>query len=231
MIMKTLGLIGGTSWHSTVEYYRAINEKVSEQIGSAANPELILYSINIDIMRSRDWDRINAKYLEVSQRLEDAGAEAILICANTPHKAYDYVQPKIGIEILHIADAIGREAQRLGLKKLALFGNKPTITGRFIPDILWAKYNIETLLPDEEAIEKSNFFVSKELTQGVFSEEAIEFYQEQIFKLKQSGADGAILGCTELPILLKNLPTDLPTLSTTDLHVDMAVDFILGQTS
>lgn len=226
--MKTLGLIGGTSWHSTVEYYRAINEKVSEQIGSAANPELILYSINIDIMRSRDWDRINAKYLEVSQRLEEAGAEAILICANTPHVTYDYVQPKIGIEILHIADAIGREAQRLGLKNLALFGNKPTITGRFIPDVLMAKYNIETLLPDVEAIEKSNFFVSKELTQGVFSEEAVEFYQKQIRMLKQAGADGAILGCTELPILLKDVPTVLPTLSTTDLHVDMAVDFILG---
>src|SRR5690606_29247811 len=165
---------------------------------------------------------------EVSQRLEEAGAEAILICANTPHVTYDYVQPKIGIEILHIADAIGREAQRLGLKNLALFGNKPTITGRFIPDVLMAKYNIETLLPDVEAIEKSNFFVSKELTQGVFSEEAVEFYQKQIRMLKQAGADGAILGCTELPILLKDVPTVLPTLSTTDLHVDMAVDFILG---
>lgn len=226
--MKTLGLIGGTSWHSTVEYYRAINEKVSAKIGSAANPELILYSINIEVMRSRDWDRINEKYLEVSQILEEAGAEAILICANTPHMAYDYVQPKIGIKILHIADAIGREAQRLGLKNLALFGNKPTITGRFIPDVLKEKYNINTLLPDAEAIEKSNDYVSKELTQGVFSNEAVDFYQDQIRILKLGGADGAILGCTELPILLKNLPTDLPTLSTTDLHIDMAVEFILG---
>ncbi len=227
--MKTLGLIGGTSWHSTVEYYREINEKVSEKIGSAANPELILHSINIEIMRSRDWDRINAKYLEVSQKLEEAGAEAILICANTPHMTFDYVQPKIGIEILHIADAIGREAQNLGLKNLALFGNKPTITGRFISDVLAERYNINTLLPDAEAIEKSNYFVSKELTQGVFSNEAVEFYQEQIRILKEAGADGAILGCTELPILLKDLPTELPTLSTTDLHVDMAVEFILDR--
>lgn len=226
--MKTLGLIGGTSWHSTVEYYRAINEKVSEKIGSAANPELILYSINIEIMRSRDWDHINAKYLEVSQRLEDAGAEAILICANTPHITYDYVQPKIGIEILHIADAIGREAQRLGLKYLALFGNKPTITGRFIPDILAERYNINTLLPNTEAIERSNYFISEELTKGLFSDDAVEFYQDQIRILKKAGADGAILGCTELPILLKDMPTDLPTLSTTDLHIDMAVEFILG---
>jgi len=226
--MKTLGLIGGTSWHSTVEYYRAINEKVSEKIGSGANPELILYSINIEVMRSRDWDRINVKYLEVSQRLEEAGAEAILICANTPHMAYEYVQPKIGIEILHIGDAIGREAQRLGLKNLALFGNKPTITGRFIPDILKEKYHIETILPGAVAIEKSNDFVSNELTQGIFSAEAVSFYQEQIYILKLAGADGAILGCTELPILLKDVPTCLPSLSTTDLHVDMAVEFILG---
>lgn len=226
--MKILGLIGGTSWHSTVEYYRGINEKVIEKVGTASNPELILYSIDIDIMRSRDWDRINAKYLDVSQRLEEAGAEAILICANTPHMTYDYVQPKIGIEVLHIADAIGRKAQHLGLKNLALFGNKPTITGSFIPDVLKEKYNIHTLLPDAEAIEKSNDFVSTELTQGVFSNEAVAFYQEQIRTLKLAGADGAILGCTELPILLKDLPTDLPTLSTTDLHIDMAVEFILG---
>lgn len=179
-------------------------------------------------MRSRDWDLINAKYLAVSQRLEDAGAEAILICANTPHMAYEYVQPKIGIEIIHIADAIGRKAQILGLKNLALFGNKPTITGGFIPDILAEKYNINTILPGTEAIETSNNYVSKELTQGVFSEEAVNFYQDQIQILKQAGADGAILGCTELPILLKGLHTDLPTLSTTDLHVDMAVEFILG---
>lgn len=224
--MKTLGLIGGTSWHSTLEYYRDINEKASEIMGSQSNPELILYSINIDVMRAQNKDAINAKYLEVSKKLQDAGAEAIVICANTPHMAYEYVQPKIGIEILHIADATGREAERLGLKKLGLLGNRPTITGGFIADRLKTKYNVDTISPRDEAIEKSHYFVSEELTRGVFSDAARAFYQEQIEQLRDEGADGVILGCTELPILLKDETTVIPALATTDLHVKMAVDFI-----
>ncbi|NEN23284.1 amino acid racemase [Cryomorpha ignava] len=224
--MKKLGLIGGTSWHSTVEYYRAINEGVSKIIGSQANPELILYSINIEIMRAQDKDAINAKYLEVAKKLEAAGAEAIVICANTPHMAYEYVQPQIGIEILHIADATGREAKRLGLKKLGLLGNKPTITGSFISARLNSKFNIETIKPHSEATDQSHYFVSEELTRGVFSDEARSFYKVQIQKLKEAGADGVIMGCTELPILMKEVDTVIPALATTDLHVQMAIDFI-----
>ena len=226
--MKTLGLIGGTSWHSTVEYYRDINVGVSKIIGSQANPELILYSINIEIMRAQDKDVINAKYLEVAKKLEVAGAEAIVICANTPHMAYEYVQPRIGIDILHIADATGREAQRLGLKKLGLLGNKPTITGSFISDRLKSQFNIETIIPEGDAIDQSHYFVSKELTQGVFSDKARQFYKEQIQKLKDAGADGVILGCTELPFLMKDVDFVIPALATTDLHVQMAIDFITG---
>ncbi len=225
--MRTLGLIGGTSWFSTVEYYQNINEGVSKIIGSQGNPELILYSINIEIMRAQNKDAINAKYLNVAQKLEAAGAEAVMICANTPHMAYNYVQPRIGIEILHIADATGSEAKRLGLKKLGLLGNKPTITGGFISERLKSQFDIDTIIPDSEAIDQSHYYVSKELTQGIFSDEAKTFYKEQIQKLKAAGADGAILGCTELPILLKNEETLIPALATTNLHVQMAIDFIL----
>lgn len=226
--MKTLGLIGGTSWHSTVEYYRDINIGVSNIIGSQANPELILYSINIEIMRAQNKTEIDVKYLEVAKKLEAAGAKAIVICANTPHMAYEYVQPKIGIEILHIADATASEAQRLGIKKLGLLGNKPTITGSFISGRLKSQFEIETIIPEKDAIDQSHYFVSQELTQGVFSNQARNFYKEQIQKLKEAGADGVILGCTELPILLKGVETEIPALATTDLHVQMAIDFITG---
>lgn len=227
--MKTLGLIGGTSWHATVEYYKAINEKIGEVIGTQGNPELLIYSINIEIMRAQDKDAINQKYLSVSQKLEQVGAEAIIICANTPHMAYEFVQPKLNIPILHIADAIGEAAQAKRLKKLALFGNRPTMTGDFISGRLQRAFGIEIIELDANTIDKSHYYVSKELTQGIFSPEAKEFYKNQIAQLKEKGVDGVILGCTELPILLKDEKAALPMLETTTLHIQKAVDFILSK--
>lgn len=226
--MKTLGMIGGTSWHSTIEYYKQINKGVGEIIGTQANPQLIIYSINIELMREQDKDKINTKYLDVSRKLQQAGAEAIIICANTPHMAYPYVQPKIEIPILHIAEATGEEATQIGLQKLGLLGNKPTMTGQFIPEILASNYSIETIIPDKPDIEQAHHFVSGELTQGIFSREARAFFLQQMDLLKNKGAEGIILGCTELPILFKDTDYNLPLLSTTQLHVDMAVNFILS---
>lgn len=226
--MNSIGLIGGTSWHSTIVYYRLINELVVEKIGTQGNPELLVYSINIELMREQNVDKINTKYLQVSRSLEQAGAKTIVICANTPHMAYDYVQPKIGIPILHIADATGKEATRLQLKKVGLLGNRPTMTRGFIPDILQRNYGIETIIPEESGLSQSHHYVSKELTQGLFTKEATTFFLEQIQALKNRGAEGIILGCTELPILLDKSSADIPLLATTQLHAQMAVDFILG---
>ena len=226
--MKKLGLIGGTSWHSTIEYYKLINSYASEVMGLQGNPELIIHSINIELMRSQDMEKINSKYLEVARSLQNEGARAIVICANTPHMVYDFVQPKIDIPILHIADATGKEADKLGLKKLGLLGNRPTMTGEFIPKILQKNYAIQTIIPEPGFLDESHHFVSKELTRGIFSEEARKFYRSQIGLLKKNGADGIILGCTELPILLKEENLDIPLLATTDLHAEMAVDFIFS---
>jgi len=225
--MRTIGLIGGTSWHSTIVYYRLINEMVGREIGTQGNPELILYSINIELMREQNKEKINTKYLKVAAKLEQAGAKAIVICANTPHMIYSYVQPKIGIPILHITDATGKEASRLGLQTLGLLGNKPTMKGDFISSVLKRNFNIKTIIPEEEYIEKAHHYVSKELTQGKFTNEAKDFFMKQIALLQQKGADGIILGCTELPILIDVKSLDIPLLSTTELHCNMASDFIL----
>ena len=198
-------------------------------IGEQANPPLIIHSINIELMREQNREKINAKYLETSLKLQEVGAEAIVICANTPHMVYDFVQPKIEIPILHIADATGKEAKRLGLKTLGLLGNKPTMTGNFIPKVLSKNYGITTIIPEEEVIPKAHHYVSKELTQGVFSEEARAFFLEQIKSLQARGADGIILGCTELPLLIKPNDVDIPTLATTNLHAQMGVDFIFNK--
>ncbi len=228
--MKILGMIGGTSWHSTIAYYRLINEGVGAHIGTQANPELILHSIDISLMRSQDWKKIREKYLEVSGKLEREGAEAIVICANTPHVVYDYVQPRIGIPILHIADATGKEASDLGLGKLGLLGNKPTMTGSFITGRLSEAFGIETIIPENPSIPRAHYFVSRELTQGKFTDEAREFFLGQIRKLQDRGAEGIILGCTELPLLIRPEEAGIPVLATTDLHARMAVDFILDRT-
>lgn len=225
--MRTIGLIGGTSWHSTIVYYRLINELAGKQIGHQANPPLIIYSLNIELMREQNWEKINLAYLHIARKLEIAGAQALVICANTPHMVYDFVQPKISIPILHIADPVGEEATRLNLKKLGLLGNKPTMTGGFIQKRLKENFNIETIIPEEEYLDTAHQFVSKELTQGKFTETARAFFIDQMQLLKEKGAEGIILGCTELPLLIDEKDFDIPLIPTTHLHAKRAVDFIL----
>lgn len=226
--MKILGMIGGTSWHSTIEYYRLINEQVGAQIGTYTNPPLMIYSLNIALMREGNKEKINKKYLEVASTLQEAGAEAIIICANTPHMVYPYLAPKIKIPILHIADATGSKANELGLKTLGLLGNKPTMKGDFIQSHLLQNYSIQTIIPKDEYLDKSHYFVSKELTQGIFSQDAKSFFLNQLELFKERGADGVILGCTELPLLINQEDFDFPMLATTHLHTQMAVQFILS---
>ncbi|WP_037315098.1 aspartate/glutamate racemase family protein [Salegentibacter sp. Hel_I_6] len=227
--MNLLGMIGGTSWHSTIEYYRLLNELVGDKIGTQQNPPLLLYSLNVKLMRENDPEKIKNSYLEIATKLEKAGAKAIIICANTPHLVFDFVQPKINIPILHIADAIAKEAQRHGYKKLGLLGTKPTMTGNFLQGRLAEKHQIDTLIPSEEYIDETHLFISEELTQGKFTDKAKDFYLEQMQLLKERGAEAIILGCTELPMLIKETDTKIPLLDTTKLHAQMATEFILKE--
>ena len=179
-------------------------------------------------MREQNVQKINAKYLETAKKLQDSGSEAIVICVNTPHMIYSHVQPEIGIPILHIADAVGIEASKKQLKTLGLLGNKPTMTKGFIQSRIKDRYAIDTIIPDELYLDRCHHYVSKELTQGKFTKEANAFFIRQMQLLKIKGAAGIILGCTELPILLEDTEFDLPLLATTQLHAQMAVDFILS---
>jgi len=225
--MKLLGMIGGTSWHSTVEYYKLINAIAGKEFGGSQNPPLLLYSLNIQLMREQDVEKIQAAYLEISRKLETAGAQAIIICANTPHMIYDYVQPQINIPILHIAEAIGKEAQKQGLKNLGLLGTKPTMTMDFIPAYLNKNFGINTVHPDRKDFGEIHRYISEDLTQGKFTPEAKNYFIHQMKKLEEKEADGIILGCTELPMLLSQEDFQLPLLDTTKLHAQLAVDFIL----
>ena len=225
--MNLLGMIGGTSWHSTIEYYRLLNELVGDKIGTQQNPPLLLYSLNVKLMRENDSEKIKNSYLEIAQKLETGGVKAIIICANTPHMVYDFVQPKIDVPILHIADAVAREAKQKSYKKLGLLGTRPTMQGDFLQGRLRDKHQIETLIPADNFIDETHRFISEELTQGKFTDAAKKFYLEQMQLLKERGAEAIILGCTELPMLIKEKDTEIPLLDTTKLHAEMATEFIL----
>lgn len=225
--MKTLGMIGGTSWHSTIDYYRLINEIAGKKIGKQSNPPLILYSLNIAVMRDGNMDLINKTYLDVSLKLQEAGAQGIIICANTPHMVYPLVAPKLSVPILHIGDATAESAVSMGIKKLGLLGTKATMERDFLKHHLRANYGLDTLTPGMNAREEIHRLISEELTHGIFKEETKAYFIEEMEKLKLQGAEGIILGCTELPLLLKPEDFELPLMNTLELHAEKAVEFIL----
>jgi aspartate racemase len=214
--MKTLGLIGGTSWHSTIDYYRYINQMVTDRLGDPpTNPPLLMYSLCVDMLRRGDWDEINEAFLAIALNLQQAGADAILICANTTHKVYPFVAPKLDIPIIHIADAIGEEAQQLGINNLGLLGTQMVTEENFIRDRLNQEYQIQVNTPDQPNRAKMSQLIFEELTSGIFRDTTKQYMPEEMAKLKTQGADGIILGCTELPILVKSEDFDLPLLDTT----------------
>lgn len=227
--MRTLGLIGGTSWHSTMDYYRYINSMVNELKGDPpVNPPLLMYSLNVDLMRRNNWEEINQAYLDIALTLQRAGAEAILICANTPHKVCPFVAPQLDIPFIHIADAIAAEAQRLGLSNLGLLGTTQVMEEDFIRGRLKEEHELETHIPAADTRVKIHAFIAGELTRGIMKEETKAFFLEEMTKLKNQGAEGIVLGCTELPLLIKSGDFDLPLLDTTYLHAKEAVAFIVS---
>jgi len=227
--MKTLGLIGGTSWHSTMDYYRYINKMINELKGDPpVNPPLLMYSLNVDLMRRNDWEEINQSYLDIALTLQNAGAEAILICANTPHKVCPFVEPQLDIPFLHIADAIAAEAKRLGLSNLGLLGTTQVMEEDFIRGRLKEKHELETQIPAADTRAKIHAFIAEELTRGIMKPKTKAFFLEEMAKLKNQGAEGIVLGCTELPLLIKSSDFDLPLLDTTYLHAQEAVAFIVS---
>ncbi len=232
--MKTLGLIGGTTWHSTLEYYRALNERVCARLGGLGSAQLLLYSVNFAEFQPPEdapgWQRIADRLSEIAQRLERAGAECLVICANTPHCVAEPIQARIGIPLLHIADATAASVARQGLSRVALLGTRPTMEHSFFTSRL-ARQGIETLVPEDGDRATIHASILEELGRGVFRPETRAAYVEIIQGLVARGAQGVILGCTEIPLLVRPGDCTVPTFDTTLLHVQAAVDFALGPAS
>lgn len=233
--MRMLGLIGGTSWHSTVEYYRYINQAVNDYFGNNTNPPLIIYNLNQrelhDLQLQGHWDKIAAIFLNAASKLRAAGAQAVLFAANTPYKVYPEVSRRAGIPILHIADATGLAIQRAHLAKVGLIGTKFTMEDGFIPQWLKERYGIEVMVPTSPSVrDELHRIIQKELGMGVFKPASKRYVLDQIEDLRQHNAQGIVLGCTEFTLIIRQADVQIPAFDTTRLHAQMAVDFILNRT-
>lgn len=229
--MKTLGLIGGTSWLSTVDYYTYINKMVNERLGGISSAKIVMYSMNMEDLfkygNVQDWDGLANFLSEIARKVETAGAEALVLCANTPHIAADAVQKKINIPLIHIADETAKEIVQKKVSKVILLGTKITMEQDFFKNRL-LKYGIETIIPeasDREFIQTSIF---TELGKAIFKDDTRKKYLEIIGKLQNIGGEGVILGCTEIPMLIKQEDCSIPAFDTTLIHAKAAVEFALS---
>ena len=229
--VKTLGLIGGTTWHSTIGYYRFINQGVHARLGGQSSARLLLYSVNFaELQPATDeagWQRIAATLTDVARTLEKAGAACIVICANTPHRVADDIQRAIGIPIVHIADATGEAIAKRRLRNVGLLGTRPTMEQSFIKDRLAAR-GITTVVPAEVDRAFIHASIFEELGHGVFTPETKARYLAIIENLARRGAEGIILGCTEIPLLINDGDCKIPLFDTARLHAAAAVEFALS---
>nr|WP_325191503.1 aspartate/glutamate racemase family protein [uncultured Selenomonas sp.] len=224
-MMKTIGLIGGMSWESTVTYYQVINETIKKQLGGLHSAKCILYSVDFDEIEkyqvSREWDKSADVLSEAAQALERAGADYIVICTNTMHKVAPEIGRRIHIPILHIADMTAAELQKQGVKKVGLLGTKYTMRQDFYKNIL-IEQGIEVVIPNDADVDVVNQIIYDELCLGKISEQSKDIYLDIIMKLAQDGAQGIILGCTEIGLLVRQSDTDIPLFDTTLIHAEQA---------
>jgi aspartate racemase len=230
--MKTIGLIGGTSWVSTIDYYRCINKEVNNRMGGNESAKIILHSVNygeiVTLTQQGDWDGIAAIIIAAAQKLEQSGADCLLLCANTMHRIAARVQAAVAIPLIHIADVTAKAIRQQKALAVLLLGTRYTMHGEFYPERL-NQYGVGLFVPDEEETEFINNSIYAELGKDIFLPATKERYIAIIEKYKQKGAAGVILGCTEIPLLLQQSDCPVPVFDTLVLHATAAVDFALGK--
>ncbi|WP_295673217.1 amino acid racemase [uncultured Mucilaginibacter sp.] len=229
--MKTLGLIGGTTWVSTIDYYRLINQKTNELLGGLNSAKILLYSVNFEEFRPpvdpAEWDVLTKKFTAIAQKLEHDGADGIIFCANTPHLIADVVRRKLNIPLIHIAEAAAEEIASRGIKKVILLGTRITMEQDFFKDKLLEK-QIEVLIPGAEDRQLIHNAIFEEFGKDIFTAATKVQFLRIINGLIEQGGEGVILGCTEFPHLIKPEDCSVPLFDTTVLHANAAVKFALG---
>lgn len=230
--MKTIGLIGGMSWESTAEYYRIINEQINKYMGKHHSSKLVLISLDFevieDLMRRGYWKRLSEILVDVAKKLERIGADIVLICTNTMHKVAEDVEARIHIPLLHIADATAENIKAKGLKRVGLLGTRFTMEEGFYKNRLEKRYGIETIVPEAEDREVVHRIIFNELVIGEVRESSRRKFKAIIGRLAGRGAEGIILGCTEIPLLLRQEDSHIPIFDTTLIHASAAVKLALS---
>ena len=225
MNLKTIGLIGGMSWESTVTYYKIINEVIKEKLGGLHSAKCVLYSVDFqeieECQANGNWEKSGEILGEAAYNLEKAGADFIVICTNTMHKVVNQIKEKISIPILHIAEMTAEKILEKGLKNIALLGTKYTMEQDFYKSKLIEK-GINVIIPDKNDIEIINKVIYDELCLGTINSDSKKKFLEIVDKLRSKGAEGIILGCTEIGLLIKNADTDVPLFDTAIIHAEQA---------
>ena len=225
--MQTIGLLGGMSWESTVTYYQVVNQAVKERLGGLHSAKCVLYSVDFDEIErcqsSGDWRRSGEILAGAAQALERAGADFLLLCTNTMHKVYDQIQAAVSVPVLHIADVTLEALRAQGLRRVALLGTRYTMEQDFYKRRL-AEGGLEVLIPEAADRREINRVIFEELCRGVISPHSKAYFLRVLKDLKSAGAEGAILGCTEIGLLVGQEDTDLPLFDTTLLHAKAAAE-------
>jgi len=230
--MKTIGLLGGMTWHSTVSYYRAINEETAARLGGLHSAKIVLYSVEFAEMETFQvegrWDEAGEVLAGAARAVEAAGADFLLIGTNTMHKVAPRVEAAISIPLIHIADAAADKLKALGFRKAGLLGTRFTMEEDFFSGRLRDKHAIETVIPGPDDRALVHRVIYEELGRGVIRDESRAAYLDVIGRLRERGAEAVILGCTEIALLVGQEHTPVPLLDTTTLHARKAVDLALG---
>ena len=229
--MKKIGLIGGLSWQSSVDYYCVINEESNKILGDNSTIESIMYTTDLHRklghVFNNEIPQLEAEFVEIAKTLENAGAGVIVICSNTMHLAFDAAAASVKVPMVHIVDATAKAILAQGLSKVALLGTTFTMTQPFYIKRLKDMYNIDVVVPNSEEMDEIMRVIEEELTFNVLKDSSREFYVKVIDSLKAKGAEGVILGCTEIPMLIKQKDTDIPVFDTTELHAKAALDLAM----
>jgi aspartate racemase len=231
--MKTIGLIGGMSWESSLEYYRILNILVKEKLGGFHSAKCVMYSVDFEeiekLQHKGKWDELTKLMIDAAQRVERAGADCVVICTNTMHKMAPEVQSNINIPLLHIADVTAEEIKNRGQKMVGLLGTKFTMEQDFYKGRLIQEHGIHVVIPDEEQRKAVHHILYDELVQGEISDASKNKFKEIIASLQSRGAEGIILGCTEIPLLVKQKDYDILLYDTTFIHARAAVEWSLKE--
>jgi aspartate racemase len=230
--MKVLGMIGGMSWESAAHYYTRINQLLAQRLGGLHSAQLLLYSVEFDeiqrLQHADDWDGCARILTDIARRLERAGAEGLIICANTMHLVAPQVAAAVSMPLLHVADAVAGAIQAAELSTVALLGTRFTMEKAFYREHL-EQHGLRVLVPEEAERIELHRIIFQELCRGEIREESCDVFYDMLNRLVQAGARGVILGCTEFSLLADASRSRVPLFDTTELHARAAVDWMLEQ--